>query len=42
MEIFQIHTRDMPLHEDVVLEDYARKTYGFVGLSISAREPERP
>ncbi len=36
MEIFQIHTRGMPLHEDVVLEDYAKKTYGFVGADISA------
>ena len=36
MEIFQIHTRGMPLHEDVVLEDYAKKTYGFVGADIAA------
>jgi transitional endoplasmic reticulum ATPase len=36
MEIFQIHTRGMPLHEDVVLEDYAKRTYGFVGADISA------
>jgi transitional endoplasmic reticulum ATPase len=36
MEIFQIHTRAMPLHEDVDLDDYARRTYGFVGADISA------
>ena len=36
MEIFQIHTRGMPLHEDVVLEDFAKRTYGFVGADISA------
>jgi transitional endoplasmic reticulum ATPase len=36
MEIFQIHTRGMPLDEDVVLEDYAKRTYGFVGADISA------
>ena len=36
LEIFQIHTRGMPLHEDVVLEDYANETYGFVGADISA------
>ncbi len=36
MEIFQIHTRGMPLHEDVVLEDYAKETYGFVGADIAA------
>ena len=36
MEIFQIHTRGMPLHEDVVLEDYAKRTYGFVGADIAA------
>ena len=36
MEIFQIHTRGMPLHEDVVLEDFAKRTYGFVGADIAA------
>ncbi|MBS1193287.1 MAG: family ATPase Cdc48 [Methanomicrobia archaeon] len=36
MEIFQIHSRGMPLAEDVVLEDYAGRTYGFVGADISA------
>jgi transitional endoplasmic reticulum ATPase len=36
MEIFQIHTRGMPLHEDVILEEFAKRTYGFVGADISA------
>ena len=36
MEIFQIHSRGMPLAEDVALEDYASRTYGFVGADISA------
>ncbi len=36
LEIFQIHTRGMPLHEDVMLEDLAKRTYGFVGADISA------
>jgi len=36
IEIFQIHTRGMPLHEDVNLEDYAQRTYGFVGADIAA------
>jgi len=35
-EIFQIHTRGMPLSEDVALDDYAARTYGFVGADISA------
>ena len=36
MEIFQIHTRGMPLREDVDLEDFAERTYGFVGADIAA------
>ena len=36
MEIFQIHSRGMPLADDVALEDYAARTYGFVGADISA------
>ncbi|MHA2430438.1 MAG: CDC48 family AAA ATPase [Promethearchaeota archaeon] len=35
-EIFQIHTRGMPLEEDVDLNDYADITYGFVGADIMA------
>ena len=35
-EIFQIHTRGMPLEEDVNLDNYAETTYGFVGADIMA------
>ena len=35
-EIFQIHTRGMPIEEDVDLNDYADITYGFVGADIMA------
>ncbi|MCF2140765.1 MAG: CDC48 family AAA ATPase [Candidatus Lokiarchaeota archaeon] len=35
-EIFLIHTRGMPLHEDVDLNEYARQTHGFVGADIMA------
>jgi len=35
-EIFQIHTRGMPLHEDIDLDEYAERTYGFVGADIAA------
>ncbi|MFW9970543.1 MAG: CDC48 family AAA ATPase [Candidatus Odinarchaeota archaeon] len=35
-EIFQIHTRGMPLEEDVKLDDYAEITHGFVGADIMA------
>ncbi|ABN57490.1 MULTISPECIES: CDC48 family AAA ATPase [Methanoculleus] len=34
-QIFQIHTRGMPLAEDVRLDDYARSTHGFVGADIA-------
>lgn len=36
LEIFQIHTRGMPLSEDVNLMDFAQITYGFVGADIAA------
>jgi transitional endoplasmic reticulum ATPase len=36
LEIFQIHTRGMPLSEDVNLDDLADRTYGFVGADIAA------
>ncbi len=36
IEILQIHTRGMPLSEDVKLEDIADRTHGFVGADISA------
>lgn len=36
LEIFQIHTRGMPLDEDVDLDDLSERTYGFVGADIAA------
>ncbi|WP_440948134.1 CDC48 family AAA ATPase [Methanosarcina sp. T3] len=36
LEIFQIHTRGMPLAENVDLMDFAQITYGFVGADIAA------
>ena len=35
-EIFQIHTRGMPIEEDVELDKYSNITYGFVGADIMA------
>ncbi|MFX0043072.1 MAG: CDC48 family AAA ATPase [Candidatus Hodarchaeota archaeon] len=35
-EIFQIHTRGMPLLDDVNLNNYAEITHGFVGADIMA------
>ncbi|MEM1349324.1 MAG: CDC48 family AAA ATPase [Myxococcota bacterium] len=35
-QILQIHTRGMPLHEDVALRELARRTHGFVGADLSA------
>ncbi|MEF8901518.1 MAG: CDC48 family AAA ATPase, partial [Halovenus sp.] len=34
MEILQVHTRGMPLAEDVDIETYAENTHGFVGADI--------
>ncbi|SFP27400.1 CDC48 family AAA ATPase [Tranquillimonas alkanivorans] len=39
-EILGIHTRGMPLGEDVDLDDLARTTYGFVGADLSALSRE--
>ncbi len=36
LEIFQIHTRGMPLADDVDLEAYAKSTHGFVGADLMA------
>ncbi|NPE28878.1 CDC48 family AAA ATPase [Methanococcoides sp. SA1] len=36
LEIFQIHTRGMPLADDVDLNALAETTYGFVGADIAA------
>lgn len=33
-EILQIHTRGMPLADDVNLDEYSENTYGFVGADI--------
>ncbi|MFW9780930.1 MAG: CDC48 family AAA ATPase [Candidatus Heimdallarchaeota archaeon] len=35
-EVFQIHTRNMPLDKKFSLKDYANITHGFVGADISA------
>lgn len=35
-EILGIHTRGMPLAQDVNLDDLARRTYGFVGADVAA------
>jgi len=35
MEIFQVHTRGVPLSEEVDLEQYADTTHGFVGADIA-------
>lgn len=35
-EIFQIHTRSMPLTQDVSIDELADRTYGFVGADIAA------
>ncbi len=40
IEIFQIHTRGMPLSNDVRLEYVSERTHGFVGADISALAKE--
>jgi transitional endoplasmic reticulum ATPase len=35
-EVLAIHTRGMPLDEDVELDELARRTFGFVGADLSA------
>lgn len=35
-EVFLIHTRGMPLAEDVDITEYARQTHGFVGADLMA------
>ncbi len=35
-EVFQIHTRNMPLEKRISLKEYAKITHGFVGADISA------
>ena len=36
LKILQVHTRDMPLHEDVKLEQLAYLTHGFVGADLQS------
>ncbi|MFZ3058233.1 MAG: CDC48 family AAA ATPase [Candidatus Methanoperedens sp.] len=40
IEIFQIHTRGMPLSDDVRIEYISDRTHGFVGADISALAKE--
>ncbi len=35
LEIFQVHSRGVPLADDVKLEEFANSTHGFVGADIS-------
>ncbi|MDD1696164.1 MAG: CDC48 family AAA ATPase [Methanoregula sp.] len=35
LEIFQVHSRGVPLADDVRIEDFANSTHGFVGADIS-------
>ncbi|WP_321508537.1 CDC48 family AAA ATPase [uncultured Methanoregula sp.] len=35
MEIFQVHTRGVPLADDVKIDEYANSTHGFVGADIA-------
>jgi transitional endoplasmic reticulum ATPase len=39
-EILLIHTRGMPLHNDVILKELAEKTHGFVGADIESLAKE--
>ncbi len=36
LEILQVHTREMPLEEDVTLNHYADNTHGFVGADLES------
>src|ERR671939_1126509 len=40
LDILQIHTRGMPLTEDVNLESFAKITHGFVGADLEALSKE--
>ena len=40
LDILKIHTRNMPLTKDVILEELAAKTHGFVGADLSALTKE--
>ncbi|MDI6866416.1 CDC48 family AAA ATPase [Methanoculleus sp.] len=36
VQVLQIHTRGMPLADDVLIEEIARETHGFVGADLAA------
>jgi len=40
IEILKIHTRGMPLHDDVSLEELAERTHGYTGADIAALSRE--
>ncbi len=40
LQILQVHTRAMPIADDVKLEDLARTTHGFVGADLAALSKE--
>lgn len=35
-QIFDVHTRDMPISQEVDLDEYSERTHGFVGADIEA------
>ncbi|UIO98584.1 CDC48 family AAA ATPase [Halobaculum sp. CBA1158] len=39
-EILQVHTRNMPLSEDIDIDEYAETTHGFVGADIASLAKE--
>ncbi|AUX08104.1 AAA family ATPase, CDC48 subfamily [Halalkaliarchaeum desulfuricum] len=39
-EILQVHTRNMPLSDDVDLDEYAENTHGFVGADLESLAKE--
>ncbi|WP_276271922.1 CDC48 family AAA ATPase [Haloarcula litorea] len=39
-EILQVHTRGMPLAEDIDLDEYAENTHGFVGADLASLTKE--
>jgi transitional endoplasmic reticulum ATPase len=40
LEVLQVHTRGMPLVEDIDLEQYAESTHGFVGADLESLAKE--
>ncbi len=39
-EIFEVHTRSMPLSEDIKIDEFSERTYGFVGADIESLTKE--